>query len=112
MPTTRRRALSWSSCERRLISAADTLPPSATWFCHSARRSGSAASLAMASSLMKAMAQDLLDAVYLGRDVPRRQACDVADGRRVHAFEVEQHHLPIERCERVDQGEDPLHRTP
>ena len=63
----------------------------------------------MTAPFMKAPAENLLDAMHLRGDVAGREASDVADGRGVHVFQIEQDDLSIERLERVDQAEDSLH---
>ena len=65
----------------------------------------------MLSSLMEALAEDLLDAMHFGCDVAGGEPGDVADRRGIQAFEVEENDLSIERRERMYQGEDAVQQT-
>src|ERR1039458_1557724 len=60
-------------------------------------------SFGMAASLMEGAGQDALDAVNLGGDVARREAGDLADGRRVHALQIREDDLAIQRLQSVHQ---------
>ena len=51
--------------------------------------------------------QHMLDAVNFRCDVPSRKTCDFRSRCCVHAFEISQHHLPVERLELVDQHVKP-----
>ena len=42
-------------------------------------------------------------------DVPLRQACDFADGHRVHSFQVQKNDLPIDGLECLNQCKQALH---
>ena len=61
---------------------------------------------------MKLACQDVLDAVNLGRDVSRRNPRDLSDRSRVHAFQVREDDLAIERLAyagfRAEAGEQGL----
>src|SRR5665811_682437 len=67
-------------------------------------------SLGMAASLMKRTGQDVFDAVNLGSDVARRKAGDLADGRRVHALQIGEDDLAIQRLQALHQSEQAAER--
>ena len=63
--------------------------------------------MVIAPSFLKAFGEDRLDAVNFGGDGARRQAGDLTNRRRVHVFEIKQHHLRIGRPEGADHGHQP-----
>src|ERR1019366_3178600 len=67
-------------------------------------------SFGMATSLVKCARQDVLDAVNLGSDVARRKAGDLADGRRVHALQIGEDDLAIQRLQALHQSEQAAER--
>src|ERR1035438_9917365 len=67
-------------------------------------------SFGMAVSLMEGAGQDALDTVNLGGDVARRQAGDLADGRRIHALQIREDDLAIQRLQSVHQRKQAAER--
>src|ERR1022692_283348 len=72
--------------------------------------SSGSGSFGMATSLMKGAGQDPLDAVNLGGDVARRQAGNLADSRRVHALQIREDHLAIQRLQLLHEGQKAAQR--
>src|SRR5436190_14278816 len=60
------------------------------------------------SSWFEVISQHFLGPVNFLRDVVGRQADDVADGRRIHAFEIQKDHVAIDRFELPNQLAQPF----
>src|ERR1039458_670908 len=73
------------------------------WFCQTLGISSGRGSFGMGASFMKGAGQDVLDAVNFGGDIARRQAVNLADSRRVQAFQVGQDDLAIQRLQALDR---------
>ena len=63
-----------------------------------------------ASSLVKALPENLFNAMYFRSHVARGQSGDVANRCGLDALEVEEDDLTIERREGLHQRKNPLHR--
>src|ERR1035437_3335871 len=100
-----RRLILFSNCRAlRRISSNGMGVFSTGCFCQTPRMSLSGrGSFGMAASLMKRTGQDVFDAVNLGGDVARRKAGDLADGRRVHALQIGEDDLAIQRLQALHQ---------
>jgi hypothetical protein len=64
----------------------------------------------MSASFIKCSSQNVFDAVNLGRHIPRCQAGDLADGRRVHALQIRENDLAIHRLQLLYQREQAAER--
>jgi hypothetical protein len=63
----------------------------------------------MGLSLSKLLRQNLPDAVKFCCNVPWSYADDLADRNGIQILEVQEHELPIERLEAMDQRNEALH---
>jgi len=64
----------------------------------------------MLSSSLTTMSENILDTVDLHRDVAWRYSGDLAYRCGIHAFEVREDHLPIQRLQSLDQAQEVLQR--
>src|ERR1035437_1730926 len=67
-------------------------------------------SFGMAASLMEGAGQDALDAVNFGGDIARREASDLADGSGVHALQIREDDLAVQRLQSVHQAKKAAER--
>lgn len=61
---------------------------------------------------METPREDFLDAMDLRCHIARRDARNLADGRGIQPFEIEEGHLPIDRVQPVNHGHHPIQCAP
>src|SRR4029453_9508706 len=81
------------------------------WSCQSRWMSRSG-SVMVKDRFVKATGQYLLDSVNSRRDIAGRQPRDLGDRRRVDFFEIEKHHLSIDRTKVANQVIQPVECSP
>src|SRR5437762_10860569 len=79
--------------------------------CQSVRGSFNGSRL-MIYCLMETFGQNAFDAMNLDPNVGRRNAGNIGHRLSIHALEIQEHQLPIERAKTMDQVRQTLERDP
>src|SRR5580658_6305601 len=97
-------------CNIRTRSCCDMVNTSVFWLCHISCASSAGLWLVMAppffeSGRVETGSENRLDAMDFRGSVARGNPGDLSDRGRIHALEIEQDHLPVERIEALNQLE-------
>src|SRR6185295_19482255 len=85
--------------------------PVMSWCCQIKMGSFSIGLPVMCPTSVKAPRQNRFDPMNLRSDIAGRNSRDLADRCGIHAFEIQEHQLPVERFEMMDQLQKPVERT-